>query len=304
MSKLPCGINRSLAWFVLRQDVRLSKATPKQFIQCVIDSLATENHEGILIYCLRQAFNMWNQFLKKESQESLSGPFYEAVMKKFMTAPNNSLRNILLDYGISLAKSDDQKASLVTSMKEGKLALAEGEHTLSKKQRYAIIRNIFKDPSVSREDKDAYLEAERKIDFTDQDDLDKERCLGCLPDDASKDALWAKFLDPSSFKSQDMFYYSSFNFLNAKNEEQCFKFADLFFQEVDRIKQETHRDYAQIFFHHLSPLYLGREGDLVKFKALHAKVLAERPDDSHFLNLLSEEIEGLQEVLDMRALDI
>jgi hypothetical protein len=51
----------------------------------------------------------------------------------------------------------------------------------------------------------------------------------------------------------------------------------------------VHRDYFQSFFKLLTPSFLGRQKDLLALREIEAKVQKERPDDSQFLKLLSEE---------------
>jgi recombinational DNA repair ATPase RecF len=71
----------------------------------------------------------------------------------------------------------------------------------------------------------------------------------------------------------------------------------MYFDSIDFVKTTYHRDYAQIFFTNLSPTFLGKQEHLEKFIEIRNKVLESRPDDAHFLGLLSNEIEKLEEII-------
>lgn len=69
---------------------------------------------------------------------------------------------------------------------------------------------------------------------------------------------------------------------------------------IDFVKLTYHRDYAQVFFRNLSPAFLGQQKHLDKFRELQAMVKEKRPDDTHFLNLLSNEIENMEMTITIR----
>lgn len=100
--------------------------------------------------------------------------------------------------------------------------------------------------------------------------------------------------------SQQEFIASSSCFYNHSNTEQCQKYADLFMESIDTIKTSYHRDYAQVFFRNLSPAFLGQQKHLDKFRALEAMVRETRADDTHFLKLLSNEIEDMEMTISIK----
>lgn len=68
---------------------------------------------------------------------------------------------------------------------------------------------------------------------------------------------------------------------------------------VEDVFQRLHRDYADSFFRNLAPTFLGRESDLDKYiKMLET---ATRTDNTHFINLLKDEIELLEEIIQIKA---
>ena len=69
---------------------------------------------------------------------------------------------------------------------------------------------------------------------------------------------------------------------------------------IDTIKTSYHRDYAQVFFRELSPAFLGEQKHLDKFRSLEAMVREKRPDDTHFLKLLSNEIENMEMTISIK----
>jgi len=78
------------------------------------------------------------------------------------------------------------------------------------------------------------------------------------------------------------------------------KFASMFFDVMYEVKEKHHRDYAGAFFGNLSPAFLGEREHLQRFQEIQKQVMEKRPDDSHFLKLLSNDIEKMEEILKVK----
>lgn len=76
-------------------------------------------------------------------------------------------------------------------------------------------------------------------------------------------------------------------------------FGDKFFEDVEEVFKKHHRDYAQVFFKNLSPVFLGRQSDLDKL--LHILERGIKTDNTHFINLLKDEIGLLEEIIQVRV---
>jgi hypothetical protein len=137
-----------------------------------------------------------------------------------------------------------------------------------------------------------------KIDYSDVDENQRVRCEACLPDNTNKEDLWKHYTQKSKF-SQGHFDHSSSFFYDHSNHEQCLAFADKFFADIEAVKEKFHRDYGGIFFRNLSPTFLGLPEHLEKFKAIHDRAVA-KGTDSHFIKILSNEIEALEEILKIK----
>ena len=88
-------------------------------------------------------------------------------------------------------------------------------------------------------------------------------------------------------------------FYDHSNREQCLAYADRFFDEIETVKEKYHRDYGGIFFRNLSPTFLGLPEHLARFKAIQDRVVL-KGTDSHFIKILSNEIEALEEILKIK----
>ena len=187
---------------------------------------------------------------------------------------------------------------LINSLETGRFAIKNGEHLLTKSQRYQIIRKVYSSPDINLEKKTNYLTTEMAISYSDIDELQKIKCLACIPDDDNKASLWKNYIEKTHF-SQEQFNYSSSSFFNSDNHEQALFYADQFFQNIEGVKQKYHRDYGQIFFNNLSPTFLGMPEHLQKFKEIHERV-EKAGVDTHFLKLLSNEIEKFEEILSFK----
>lgn len=59
---------------------------------------------------------------------------------------------------------------------------------------------------------------------------------------------------------------SAKHFYNLSNLKQCNYFADKVMESLESVFERHHRDYSMQFLLHLSPVFLGRTKDLVRFK--------------------------------------
>ena len=143
------------------------------------------------------------------------------------------------------------------------------------------------------------LKAEMDIDYSDVDELQKLACQASLPSDENKQALWLRYVNKEGFSPQQ-FGYSSNAFYNKSNTDQCMHFAAKYFEVIQDVKEKQHRDYGQAFFLNLSPSFLGKQEHLEKFQAIYKDVQEKKPDDSHFLKLLSDEIEKMQRIVHIK----
>ena len=63
------------------------------------------------------------------------------------------------------------------------------------------------------------------------------------------------------FKQRD-FMASSSAFYNTGDLMQCMYFANLWFEKIEFVEDNKHRDYFEVFFQQLSPSFLGNQQDL------------------------------------------
>ena len=89
------------------------------------------------------------------------------------------------------------------------------------------------------------------------------------------------------------------NFYNIEDEKQCAYFGAKFFTSVEEVFATKHRDYAEAFFANLSPTFLGDPTYKPQLEAILER--AGKTDNTHFRNLLAEELENLEEALAIRG---
>lgn len=241
------------------------------------------------------------EYIEAEDREQLTAEAFDVLLKKTQTTSNHSLRNVIITNMLPLASTKAQTSQLKKFLKDKAIPLAKkgASHPLIKSQRYGILRSIFKDADIPQSEKDSLLAKEMKMDSSDVDELQKIRCQACLPTDENKAELWEAYIKKEKFSNQQ-FQYSSASFRNRSNKAQFMKYADLFFEKIDFVKTTYHRDYAEVFFQNLSPAAEGEPAHLAKFVALHKAIAKKRPDDSHFLKLLGNEIQRMEETVKIK----
>jgi len=77
-------------------------------------------------------------------------------------------------------------------------------------------------------------------------------------------------------------------------------FGDRFFDVVENVFAKHHRDYADVFFHCLAPTFIGKESYLDRYIGILERAI--KTDNTHFINMLKEEIELLEEIIAIRSL--
>merc|ERR1719240_240724 len=81
---------------------------------------------------------------------------------------------------------------------------------------------------------------------------------------------------------------------NGLTKAQKEELATLYYQDIERVFKEHHRDYAEQVFRSLSPAYLGRSIDEQKYTEILTRV---GDSNSHFKNLLKTEIQLIKLVI-------
>ena len=76
----------------------------------------------------------------------------------------------------------------------------------------------------------------------------------------------------------------------------CLKYGQLYFENVEQIKETFHRDRGQIFVLNLSPSFLGIPDHLDQFRQILDRAVLKNKD-SHFIKLLTNEIEKMENII-------
>lgn len=301
ISSIKMQADRTQTWQVLHDHVRMCKVSPADFLKCVIEHISNESEQRTLSMIIAKTAYVMANFLEQDQKEALSEQLFNVLLKHCLNQQSQSLRNLLINNLLGFATSQAQKAMLHEFLQSKQIKDAESgtTHDLNKSQRYRIIVQIFSDKEVPMAEKEELLKAEMEIAYSDVDELQKLACHASLPGDEDKQALWAQYVNKEGF-SQQQFEYSASQFYNTSDKEQCMKYAALFFDVIYDVKDKYHRDYGGAFFVNLSPAFLGQQEHLAQFESIQQKVLEQKPDDSHFLKLLSDEIEKMQEIVNIR----
>ena len=138
------------------------------------------------------------------------------------------------------------------------------------------------------------IEFER--DYSEADECAQYRIQGAKKDAFSKRNLWNSYLQPGEWK-QSYFESSVACFLNPNDREACAEFADMFFDQVEFVELNFHRDYFATWFESLCPSFLRKPEHLEKYRGLLAKY--EGTDKNLFVKLLKNEIEIMEDLIMM-----
>ena len=180
----------------------------------------------------------------------------------------------------------------------GKFVVGENTIMLNKDQRYKCIHQLAK-WGCPYED---LFEAEFARDYSDADERAQISIESIRHREESKDKreIWDSYLVPDKWRKSD-FSCSAACFLNQYNRQEGELYADLWFESVEFVEANFHRDYFLDWFNELSPYYLRRQVDLDRMKTLLAKY--EHTDKTLFTKLLTEEIEAIEDIMAMDVIN-
>jgi len=245
----------------------MQKVKPASYIACFLEHIDQETDQNTLQLIMGKVDHIMTYFIDGTEKKELSSKIFDALVKKIVVIPENSLRNFLLNRTVSYATSDQQVNTVLAWLKDGgrmPLTCQQDPHMLTKAQRYMVLRIIFRGNDHAYEEKMALLEAEMKTDYSDVDEQQKQRCMACLPEEANKSKLWDLYITNKEL-SQDMFDFSSGFFFDKSQEAHCEQYSQQFFEQVEMVFGTYHRDYSKIFFHNLSPTFMGKQEHLLQF---------------------------------------
>lgn len=128
------------------------------------------------------------------------------------------MRTLLLDNLAFFASNQHHKDLLVSYLKADSSETEGLKFGLTKSQRYAIIRIIFRNTEkFSEDERNAFLDAEIKKDYSDFDERMKLSCIASLPHPETKEKLWEFYVTVGAFSKQELIYSSS-HFYNSELE--------------------------------------------------------------------------------------
>ena len=118
------------------------------------------------------------------------------------------------------------------------------------------------------------------------------------PNQKNKQKIWDSYVSPDDkFKQQD-FIASTSSFYNYSDKMQSRYFGNLWFEQIEFVENNKHRDYFDVFFTQLSPAFLGSQKDLDRMKGLLQTY--QSTEKSFFCRLLAEEIDKLELIIKLR----
>lgn len=255
--------DRTFLWRILYNNVFLGNFKGNDYVQLVIENLVKETHTHSLPWILAKTTTLISYQLDgaEKSQKLMSALRHEIEIKLGQNMTNLTLRNILLDKYIAFANASDkqERDSLVKMASEMVVPkFAQHKSVINKVQRYACIRALA---SASQDGLTSEIEDliknEAAIDFSAQDGLERIKIEAACSTQANKQAIWDKYVHPSTNYKQQDFIASAQNFWNKGDSKQCKHFANLWIDSLSNIEDTKHYDYFKQYMLVLTPGFLG-----------------------------------------------
>lgn len=179
-----------------------------------------------------------------------------------------------------------------------------GEHknVVNKIQRYACIRALAAaGSSIYKVNHQSLVDAERQIDYSASDELEKIKIEAAISGQESKQAIWNKYVHPTTnFKQQDFiasanFFYSTGDFYSCKH------FANLWLENIEAVEDTKHYDYSKVYMLTLSPAFMGDKDHKDRMQALLEKYSLQ-PSKSYLCRCLKEAIHEIDQVIALKEM--
>ena len=129
-----------------------------------------------------------------------------------------------------------------------------------------------------------------------QDNLKRIKVHAAWSEDAEKEQLWKEYVEGKKFK-QNEFGASASMFYNWRDEKVIRKYAERFFDELENVFENQHRDYAGTFFWRFLPVVMGEKKHVERMEEILKRT---HEDRTHFRNLLKDGIADIESIIRMR----
>ena len=260
---------------------RDAKVSSIEYLEIVLGVLEKEQNENIMGSLLRSISGVIQNYIPLKYNEKYKKQLFDLIVKLLerelgQTPINKDIIKQLFLYISSYCTNDEDRKILIgfLSDKPELNGKAFDAKLISQEDRFRFVTNIYKSKTISKEDKEKYLNQEVEKDKNSNDSvMVKLTCSAIVPDLKVKEELWAKFCNPP--KSESLYNLEALarGFAPLDQLDLVKDFLKVkFFEALPQVGKNNETFYVKNFIDYLSPNMFVEEEMIKKLEELVEKV--------------------------------
>jgi len=302
ITRVPEILSRQLFYRSLFDMVRDSRMSAVEYVEIVNELLSKETDYQLLTTSLSYVTGIVKNYIPLSHFGHYSDLLFDLIhglLCKFINEKEYVLN--LIDLLLSVSHSDEHYNYLRRWLGDTPHIVAKGEVCnldkihISQDTRFSIVKGLFKNRNISKEEKDSLLEKECELDKnSNRSTVAKHSCYASLPDPEVKKELWFKYINKSGEESLSNMRASMAHFASHRQIDLVKNYImDSFFKDVVTVGKNNEHFYVEFFVSCFAPYYfiseevIARIEELIKtttdIKVLNKALVDTRDDMRRFL---------------------
>lgn len=295
-------LSKQLICRSLFDQCRDSKLSSIEYLDIVLTLLEHEKNENILGSLLRSINGAIRGYVPLKYNETYKKKTFDIIVKMLQrelsqTTLNKDILKQLFLYLQSYCTNDEDRKILIgfLSEKPSFNGIEVDPKLIGQENRFRMVANIYKSKTISKEDKEKYLEAEVKKDNNSNDSvMAKLTCSALIPELKVKEDLWNKFVNQSTSESLVNMEALMSGFAPIDQLDLVKDFLrEKFFEVLPQVGKNNETFYVRNFISYCSPNMFVEEEIIKKMDDLVEKV----KDMSQVKRYLMEEADSMKRKL-------
>lgn len=290
------NLDRNLIYRYLWQNYEANKIKFSTFFELVQNNIVSEHSINAIEFVLMSIQTQLFVYMAAgEEQKSLLSKVFDLTLDLFNSRKETNDKILITNYLVRFLPKSELAFVYLTkgTVTNGAGDIQEEGFILTENQKHILLAKTFSNDSIDLAQKQKFL-----TEFT-ADGSYRGKLLEISCDAAqqsNKASWWEQFLDGTKM-SKDKYVTAMCTFYSGDAHKNMTEYVDRFYDNLDSIFKNKHRDYAQAFITNLNPIALGRKGDLERMQKMYDET---DPDRSHFRKYLKLAIEDLEDILSKR----
>ena len=274
-------LTKQLTYRSLFDKMRDSKISCLEFLEIVLPLTEVESNENLLSSLLRFIGGAIDNYMPLQYNKEYKKKYFDVLLnlllKEFQQTPCNKgiVKQLLLHIHRACITDEDRNIFIDLLNPEPTLKGVKVDPALiSQEERFTIVETLYQSKTISKEDKEKYLQTEIEKDKNSEASIQtKFTCQALLPDPKNKEEVWDKLVNKFSSESLKNMEALMAGFA-PKDQEDLVKdyLRNKFFEVLPQLGKSCTTFYINSFINCCSPTWYVDEEIMKKYEELLEKV--------------------------------